>query len=86
MPYLSSGHLCTGRLTLWPAENKALFCCHNPSVMPRDVKTGVSQRGFSTQGRGQGFGAYSNTKAKMITALQNIESHAEPRLSTAHKK
>lgn len=40
-------------------EAGAIFWCHNPSVMPRNVQLQIFQRSFSTKGNGRGIGTYS---------------------------
>ena len=40
-------------------EAGAIFWCHNPSVMPRNVQLQIFQRSFSTKGNGRGVGTYS---------------------------
>ena len=40
------------------ADGVILFTCHNPAVMPPDVRHQVFQRSFSTKGPGRGLGTY----------------------------
>lgn len=40
-------------------NERAVFWCHNPAVIPQEVQLQIFQRSFSTKGAGRGIGTYS---------------------------